>query len=131
MKVQPPQVFAADRNSDKREHRRVSWQFKIQASPGVSPQVWETVASSGKQSATAYEDAAAPFSFMQLAFNAKNLPNASENGDLMRALVVIEWYRPSGGAEGTAKLGLEYHKYKSPYGVRIGQGWCVAGDSSA
>src|SRR4051794_7249073 len=31
MKVQPPTVFAADRDSNVRDHRKVSWQFKIQA----------------------------------------------------------------------------------------------------
>ena len=130
MKVRPPEVLAADRNSDRREHRRVTWQFKIQAKL-FSSKEWQTYASSGVQSATAYEDAAAPFSALQATYNAKNIDNPTEDSIIMRALVTIKWHKNSGGVEGVVKLALGFYKYRSPFGIRTGEGWCVERDRAA
>jgi hypothetical protein len=114
MRVAPPTVFAADRNSAIRDHRRVSWQFKIQVMP-FSGGLWQKVASSGIQKATAYEDLAAPFSAMKLYWKpSRTGPNA---GALkVRTLIVIRWYKPGGAVEGTVKLTADYYYLKMPWG---------------
>jgi len=123
MRVKPPTVFAADRNSAIRDHRRVSWQFKVQVMP-FSGGSWKKVASSGIQKATAYEDQAAPFSAMKVYWKpSRTGPNA---GALkVRNLIVIRWYKPGGAIEGKVKLTADYYYLKMPWGnATSGQAYC-------
>jgi hypothetical protein len=123
MRVKPPTVFAADRNSAIRDHRKVSWQFKIQVMP-FSGGSWQKVASSSIQKATAYEDLAAPFSAMKVYWKpSRTGPNA---GALkVRTLIVIRWYKPGGAIEGTVKLTADYYYLKMPWAnTTSGQPYC-------
>ena len=131
MKVQPPRVFASDRDSNVRDHRKVSWQFKIQArDANVEGSKYKAVASSGIQKGTAYEDAAAPFTAAQVAYDARNLPSGESRSYFLRALIIIKWYAPGGGVEGSVKAVSTYYRYKSPFGIRTAEDWCVARDSA-
>lgn len=126
MKVRAPQAFAADRNSGARDQRRVSWQFKIQRAPYDMSEPWQTVATSVVQRRTAYEDQAAAFTPIQVNYNATTSQPGSEN-DLLRALVILKWYRPNGSVEGTVKLAPTNYRNKSPFGVNTtGNSWCQA-----
>src|SRR3954451_16375351 len=72
MQVRAPHVFAADRNDAKRDHRVVSWQWKLQrhAFANSTPTTgWKTVATSKTQRATAYEDAQAPFTALRINYD--------------------------------------------------------------
>lgn len=118
MKVRAPQVRAADRNSSVREHRHVTWQFKIQRRqyPADSAAPWQTVASSNVQGATAYEDQNAPFTQMKVYWNARQYEQPADYY-IARALVIIKWFKPGGGVEGTVKLTPTYYAGKTPWGT--------------
>jgi hypothetical protein len=132
MKVQPPTVFAADRVSELRDHRKVSWQFKIQARDlNAADSKYKAVASSAIQRGTAYEDAAAPFSPMKMSYDARNLPFTSTSAYVIRTLLIIKWYKPGGGVEGSVKAVSTYYRYNSPFGIRTATDYCVARDSAA
>lgn len=126
MKVRAPQVFAADRNSGARDQRRVSWQFKIQRAPYDMSEPWQTTASSAVQRRIAYDNQAAAFTPMQVNYNATTSQPGSDD-DLLRALVILKWYRPNGSVEGTVRLAPTYYRNKSPFGVNTGGNpWCQA-----
>jgi hypothetical protein len=114
MTVTAPNVYAADRNSGVRDHRKVSWQFRIQVVP-FSGGSWKTVAHSSIQRATAYDDQAAPFTPMKVYWKpSRTGPNA---GALkVRAMVIIKWYKPGGGIEGKVKGTIDYYLMKMPWG---------------
>jgi len=120
MKVQPPVVYAADRNSYRRDHRRVSWAFKIQTVPFAGGR-WHAVASSNVQRATAYEDQKAPFSAMKVYWK----PSRTGPGALkIRALVIVKWYKPSGAVESVVKLAPDWYYSGSPFNSVGGQPYC-------
>lgn len=130
MKLRAPRVRAADRNSDLRDHRHVTWQFKIQRKIYDSPDPWQTVAASAVQGGTAYEDQAAPFSAMQVYYNARSHQQADDYY-ILRALVIIKWYRPGGAVEGTVRLTPTYYSGKMPWGTStFGNDWCAAETTS-
>jgi hypothetical protein len=117
MKVQPPTVYAADRDSGVIDHRRVSWQFKIQTRPYESTGSWKTVAVSEKQKAKAYENLAAPFTAMRVDWR----PHHSDPVVFkhVRALVIVKFYKPNGTVEGTAKFLVDWYKNKTPWWTPI------------
>jgi hypothetical protein len=110
MRLGPPTVLAADRNSDKRDTRIAGWRFLIQRL-GTDLTTWTTVAQSPIQKARAYEDAAAPFTAMRVNYS------ASRPFRDFRAVVVINWYRPNGTVEGRARLAAQYYQLRDPSGV--------------
>ena len=125
MTVLAPRVFAADRNSSVRDHRQVSWQFKIQRTADNTT-AWHTVASSAVQKATAWDNQAASFTSMKITYNAYTTATGSEN-DILRALVILKWYKPSGAVEGTVQLTPTHYLFKSEWGIATGGNpWCVA-----
>lgn len=123
MTARAPKVFAADRNSSVRDHRKVSWQFKIQRAP-YNTTAWQTVASSAVQKATAWDDQAASFSYMKITYDAHTTASGSEN-DQLRALIILKWYKPSGAVEGTVQLAPSYYRYISEWSTNTaGNEWC-------
>ncbi len=117
MKVQPPTVYAADRDSGVIDHRKVSWQFKLQIRRYDSTGKWKTVASSDVQKAKAYENLAAPFTAMRVDWK----PHHSDPVIFkdLRALVIIKFYKPNGKVEGTAKFIVDWYKRKEPWWTPI------------
>jgi hypothetical protein len=131
MQVRAPHVFAADRDSAKRDHRVVTWQWQLQRHAFVDPTPatgWKTVATSKRQRATAYEDAQAPFTAMRVYFDGKAHAPAPPtfSSALLRALVVVKWYRPDGSVEATVKLVPDYYRLKTVFAPDFtgGQPWC-------
>ena len=127
MKVKAPQVFAADRNSEMRDHRVVSWQFKLQRKR-YEATTWKTIKSSAIQRMTAYEDQAAPFTALTINYDAENEdPSHDPNGPniIFRALVIIKWYKPDNSVEGTVKLIPDYYKTKSYWNASPSSGYCT------
>jgi hypothetical protein len=109
--VQPPTVKAADRNSGKIDKRAVSWQFQIQRK--LSPDgTWKVVATSATQKATATENAAAPFTAITLKHFVANTTMYSEW--IVRIQVLIKWYKPAGGVEGSILFRPSYYRYSTP-----------------
>lgn len=109
--VQPPTVKAADRNSSKVDKRVVSWQFQIQRK--LYPDgTWKVVATSATQKATATETTAAPFT----ALTVKHVvPQTTQNSELIvRIQVLIKWYKPAGGVEGSILFRPTYYEYVTP-----------------
>ena len=85
-RVKAPTVYAADRNSDKRESRTVTFQIKIQKHMIDSPNPWKDVASSPVQRKTAWEDQAAAFSAIKLYFTPNKTMANGQNGRFERWL---------------------------------------------
>jgi hypothetical protein len=124
MNVKPPIVYAADRNSDKIDHKLVKWYWKLQRAhyPGTSG--WKTIDTSDTQSATAYENQAAHFSAMRISHS---VGNPADSDLLFRALVIIKWVKADGSVEGTAKATIDWYKAKAPWGDNVfGQPFCQA-----
>ena len=122
IKVQPPPVFAADRNSGKVDSRTVSWQFQIQRK-NVSFGKWKVVASSKVQRATAKDNAAAPFTALSLKHSGK--PAANDSSWIVRVQVLIKWYKPSGSVEGTVFFRPTYYTFSTPdFSATSSQQWC-------
>jgi hypothetical protein len=131
MKVYAPHVFAADRNSEKRDHRTVSWQFKLQRqSAGES--AWHTFKSSAKQTKVAYEDTMAPFTAMTITYNSENSDPDHVSGPNLyyRALVIIKWYKPDGSVESTVKLVPDYYAMDTCWDEAPNQGKCSRVDTN-
>ena len=129
MQVDAPHVFAADRNSDKREKRLVTWQWKLQHEDWGDPlpNNWKTVKSSAVQKATAYEDAEAGFTPLRINYDIEALDpeHQGRNGEIFRALVVIKWFRGDGTLESTVKLTPSFYYIKSVFGNRTsGANYC-------
>jgi len=120
--VQPPTVFAADRNSGKVDTRTVSWQFQIQRK-NVSFGKWKIVASSKVQRATAKDNAAAPFTALTLKHSGK--PAANDPSWTVRVQVLIKWYKPGGSVEGTVFFRSSYYTFTTPdFSATSSQPWC-------
>ncbi len=115
MKVRPPVVFAADRDSNKIDHKRVKWFWKLQRAH-YPMNDWKTIATSAVQSATAYDNQAAHFSALRINHNVGN-PDFSDV--VFRAFVVIKWVKADGSVEGTAKATIDYYKGKMPWGDAV------------
>jgi hypothetical protein len=122
--VQPPTVYAADRNSNKIEKRTISWRFQLQRKL-LPDGKWKTLAkASSVQKATATENSPATFSPITL----KHLPkNAAVDGWTIRVQVLIKWIVPSTGAvEGTMLFRPSYyHALSSGFDFVGGNPWCT------
>lgn len=110
MRVGPPTVLAADRDSGRRDSRMVGWRFLIQRL-GTDLTTWTTVARSPLQKARAYEDQAAALTAMKVHYSASDINRQ------FRALVVINWYRPDGSIEGRVRLTPQYYQARFPDAV--------------
>jgi hypothetical protein len=108
--VQPPTVFAADRNSGKVDSRKVSWQFQIQRKQ-IPDGTWKVVGGSAVQHATAKDNAAAPFTKLALSHHPKV---ANDPSWVVRVQVLIKWYKPTGGVEGSVLFRPSYYRLMSP-----------------
>lgn len=118
-----PVVRAADRNSNKRDKRRVSWQFKLQHARDPIYN-WKVVKSSPIQYGTAYEDQAAPFTKMKVSYSPKFSLTEGQDGRF-RPVIIIKWYKKDGSVEGRAKLIPSYYTFKSLYGTNNNaHDWC-------
>jgi hypothetical protein len=118
-----PVVRAADRNSNKRDKRRVSWQFQVQHArdPLLN---WKVVKSSSIQYGTAYDDQAAPFTKMKVSYSPKFSLAEGQSGRF-RPMIVIKWYKKDGSVEGRVKLIPSYYTFKSLYGTNNNaHDWC-------
>ena len=127
MKIKAPHVFAADRNSDKRDHRVVSWQWKLQRL-GTNATKWKTIKESGIQKKTAYEDQQAAFTPMTINYMAVNEdPNHNVSADVkFRGLVIIKWYKNDGSVESTVKLVPDWYKIRTYWDASPqGNGYCA------
>jgi hypothetical protein len=133
MSVRAPHVFAADRNSDLRDHRVVTWQWKLQRGVvddgGTAVHGWTTLKSSPIQKKTAYEDQEAAFTAMSLKYDAyaKQDPHHQNKRGAYRALVIVKWFKPNGSLEATVKLTPTYYKMKQPafgYDIVGDRGYC-------
>ena len=111
IKVQPPTVLAADRNSAKVDTRTVSWQFQIQRK-NIAHGKWKVVASSKVQKATAKDNAAAPFTALTLKHSGK--PAANDTSWIVRVKVLIKWYTPGGSVEGSVSFNPSYYTVTTP-----------------
>jgi hypothetical protein len=121
MSVKPPVVFAADRDSNKIDHKLVKWSWKLQRAHYPTND-WKTIDSSAVQSATAYDNQAAHLSALRINHNVGNPDNTDV---LYRALVVIKWVKADGSVEGTAKTTIDWYKGKQPWGDTVfGNPYC-------
>jgi hypothetical protein len=116
MNVKPPVVFAADRDSNKIDHKRVRWFWKLQRAHYPNND-WKTIATSDAQSAIAYDNQAAHFSALRIN---RNVGNPDNTDIVFRALVVIKWVKADGSVEGTAKATIDWYKSKTPWGDSVG-----------
>ena len=117
MKVVAPQVWAADRNADKRDSRIVSWRFELQKDVGPG---FSTVAKSPFVKARAYEDQPAAFGPVKVFHNA----NAIDDGYV--AQVTIRWHKNDRSIEGRVKLRLQFYGNKQHPGT-VHDGSCPGG----
>jgi hypothetical protein len=119
--VQPPTVEAADRNSSKIDKRTVSWQFQLQRKL-VPDGTWKVIASSAKQTGTATENTSPLFTAITL----KHVPKEVNNPAwIVRVQVLIKWYKPTGGVEGTILFRPSYYRITSPDFTLVGsQPYC-------
>jgi hypothetical protein len=128
-RVKAPTVYAADRNSDKRESRTISFQLKIQKHMFDSPDPWKVVASSPVQRKIAYEDQAASLSPIKFYFTPNKTTANGQKGQF-RVLVVIKWLKKDGSAEGSVKVWPTYYKKNSPYGPGTEVDYCSGVDTN-
>ena len=131
VQVRAPHVFAADRNSAKRDHRTVTWRFNLQRHDFVYPAPatgWKTVAQSAIQKAVAYDDAQAPFTALKIDYPTRQHSAAPPTMDqhMYRALVVIKWYKGDGSLEATVKLAPDFYRIKTVFrdAFSNGDGYC-------
>lgn len=101
IKVIGPKIAARDVTGG-RDHQQASWQLKIQRSVHGGP--WKTVAHSGIQTKTTYDDVSADYTPMKVSVNGKI-------DQIYRAIVILRWMR-NGNVEGTVKL------HPTNYGVK-------------
>ena len=127
MKVRAPHVFAADRNSDLRDHRVVSWQWNLQRKnmDAATPK-WKVIKSSGVQRKTAYEDQQAAFTAMTIKYDseARQDPNHNTPYVIYRAMVIVKWYKPNGDVESTVKIVPTYYKTVTYWNAQPSQDDC-------
>jgi hypothetical protein len=122
MKVKPPTVYAADRNSGRREHRMIEWYWKLQRAHYPNDD-WTSLKTSAMQFALAYDDQPAQFTGLRIN---KNVGNPSETGDVIyRAKVFIKWLKKDGTVEGTATATIDFYTHKV-FGTEFvaGNTWC-------
>ena len=126
MRVRAPQVFAADRSSTKRDHRAVSWQWKLQRKPDTATK-WKAIKSSEIQRDTAYEDQQASFSPMLINYNSEkeDPDHTSNSGVSFRALVIVKWYRGDGSVEATVKLVPSLYRVNTYWAAQPSQDRCT------
>ena len=113
MRVRAPQVYAADRNSNLRDHRVVSWQWKLQRKNlDAATPTWKAIKASAIQRKTAYEDQPAAFTGMTIKYNTEANVDPNHNGrDIAyRAMVIIKWYKPNGDLESTVRLVPSFYR---------------------
>ena len=120
MKVDAPQVWAADRNSDRRDSRIVSWRFELQKNIGPG---YSTVGKS-VQKARAYDDQPAAFTARKIYFSSDTIAHE------YIAQVTIRWLKKDGSVEGKVRLRLQFYANKSHPGV-VHDGYCPGGSQFA
>lgn len=129
VRVTAPTVRAADRNTQTRDRRTVSFQLKIQRNTFGSSDPWSVVKSSRIQKASAYDDQAAALSPIKLYFTPKKT-NSNGHHAIFRAMVVVKWLKKDGSVEGTAKIWPTHYRINSPYYSKPyptrGDGYCSA-----
>ena len=129
MRITAPTVTAADRNSETRDRRTVSFQLKIQRNTLFSSDPWQVVKSSAIQKAPAWDDQAAALSPIKLYFTPQKTISNGQNA-VFRAMVVIKWIKRDGTVEGSAKMWPTYYRENSPYHSKPypikGDGFCSA-----
>jgi hypothetical protein len=129
VEVRAPHVWAADRNSDVREHRLISWSYKLQRATFSNQTTWTNVASSAVQKATAYEDVQAPLSALRVKYNAeaKLDPNHQGSDSIFRVLATIKWIKGGGAVEATVRVVATYFRVVDPrFTLTSSQTWCQA-----
>lgn len=125
--VQAPTVQAADRNSSKIDKRTVSWQFQLQRKL-VPDGTWKVIANSSKQTGVATENTPAPFTAITLKHSPKEMNNPSW---IVRVQVLIKWYKPAGGVEGTILFRPSYYRNTTPDFTFVGsQPYCQEVDTN-
>jgi hypothetical protein len=127
-RVKAPTVYAADRNSSKRESRTVTFQFKIQKHMFGSPDPWKVVDASPIQRKTAWDDQAASFSAIKFYFTPNKTTANGQNGQF-RVMAVIKWLKKDGSTEGSAKVWPSYYTKNSPYGPGTEVDYCSGVDT--
>jgi hypothetical protein len=114
LRVKAPTVLAADRSSDHRDKRTVTFQMKIQRAKFDATDSWTDVASSKVQRATAYDDEAAPLSPIKLFFTPRKTIDNGQSA-VFRTKVIIRWLKRDGSVEGSVKIWPTYYKINSPW----------------
>ena len=128
IKVLPPTVYAADRNSAKVDTRQVSWQFQIQRKYYPTGH-WVVVDSSAVQKGTAKDNLAAPFTALTLKHNGHQA--VLDTNWTVRIQVLIKWYKPSGPVEGSILFRPSYYTYSTPDFTGVSsQHWCQEVETS-
>ena len=116
MRVTPPEVRTADRNSETRDRRTVSFQLKIQRTT-IGSGTWQVVKSSSIQKAPAWDDQAAALSPIKLFFTPKKTTFNGQNA-MFRAMVLVKWFKRDGTVEGTVKMWPSYYRLNSPHNTK-------------
>jgi hypothetical protein len=102
IRVRPPTVIAYD-STPQRDHQKATWQVKIQRQ--VSGGSWNTVAKSGIQTRTVYDDLSGDYNAVKLYVNGSSLDQ------LFRAVGTIKWLK-NGSVDGSARFSI------TTYGVK-------------
>ena len=127
VRIAAPHVFATDAHPTTRDAQKVSLQFKIQHQPYLSGDPWRTVAKSGVQHATAYDNQAAPLKPMKLYWKGEKTPATDPLGDDLRVVVTIKWYTPGGSVAGKIQYLPDHYALKAFGGTSPGvYGNCFA-----
>jgi len=111
MKARAPIVFATDSHPAQEDSQRVSWQFKIQRLNGTNTP-WITVATSSLQHAKAFDDKQAPFTDMKVYWKGENA-TSNQFSQILRVLVTIRWYKPSGAVAGLVRYSVDHYTIKA------------------
>jgi len=128
-RVKAPIVYAADRNSSKRESRKITFQLKIEKHSFGSPDPWKVVDSSPTQRATAYDDQPAPLNPIKFYFTPNKTFHNGQSGQY-RVMMLIKWLKNDGSVEGSVKIWPTYYKKNSPYGPGQHIDYCSAVDTN-
>lgn len=101
MKVAGPSVQAANVTGGV-DHQTVSFQFKLQREIGMGS--WKTVASSARQSKTAYDNSWTEFAPLKVYWN-------GAANQYFRAITIIRWTR-NGSVDGLVNAQIQYYEAK-------------------
>jgi hypothetical protein len=104
--IKPPALFASDLKP-KREHQQVGWRYRVQQTHDAV--VWNTVFTSSKIVATAYDDTPA-------VFGSRSQAIASPN-DQYRVEVDAYWYAPLNPATQVGSVTLRYSFVRAKRGI--------------